>query len=469
MFDKNIDVVLAGNSYLAFILSNELAKRNKSSLLIDDSRIGHGQLLSGFLSELEISFLEAWGEVFDLSPLKNIKDYVTISPYTIVINGKRVRVGDRPSRNLMEIGRKLKLNNDNNTRGRFFKDLNISKDGLDGFNDEFFKFCSFAGKEILKNDMSNDDIKNLLFENSPANILSLYTAISEADFGESGLAIDESLLFNYILSGIYHQKLTFEYDELELFHLIVSVISPRYVLDVNKISKDILSHTLDLGGSYKKTDIIDCSCFNNKAWALQLESYEGVVLPDEIFLFTESLKNYPFEFKDKKNYYNSYYIDWKLKEDLPVELVGELFVIGECSTIGTDNPFILLDIKSIDTVICSVFYNPYEGTKIDYIENRVAADVTKKVSQIIPNFETLILSCSAEKGKEIIISEFRTPNSKLIVSKNSNFKDILINNSNFGIGRSSVLKKIKNIGPYQNNNIGVLSMLCQLKKCVDKI
>ena len=106
MLNKNVDDLIIGKSYLSFILGQIRLGQNRSTLILDDSRIQYGNIFVNKIGEIEKNFLIRWGEEKDIAPLKELDKYLKISPYTVIVDKKSIRLGDTYIRNVTELARK---------------------------------------------------------------------------------------------------------------------------------------------------------------------------------------------------------------------------------------------------------------------------------------------------------------------------------------------------------------------------
>ena len=109
MLNKDIDFALVGHNFITFILSIGLLERGKKVLVLDDDRFNYGDFFTNSLTLLDVEFLRKWGEGSDLSPLKNIDNYLVSSSVYFYVGKKQVLLGDSPIRNYRELCRKFPL------------------------------------------------------------------------------------------------------------------------------------------------------------------------------------------------------------------------------------------------------------------------------------------------------------------------------------------------------------------------
>ena len=107
MLEKDVYLTTVGKSFLSFIYSLSFLEKNHKVIVLDDERLKYGELFIDTFWELEKEFLKTWGREREIAPLKNLDEYLLKRQVIFVVGGKRVRLGDSPSRNLKELARKF--------------------------------------------------------------------------------------------------------------------------------------------------------------------------------------------------------------------------------------------------------------------------------------------------------------------------------------------------------------------------
>ncbi len=298
MINKNFDHVIIGKNYLSLLYALELMKNGKSILLIDDGKTQLGEDFESSLSQVELNFIEIWLEDLGLKHLaqllRNDPQFSTVKQYRFIFGGRHLILGENPSRNFVEIVRKL--NNCFNIKSELIDDSSFN---ADDFDSSFVALC----RRLSQVCYHFRGVENF----SPDEFLSHYPRpLKEAFIGlvkswheieHQNLVSSASLRsFYYGSRAFFHQLLENQISDGDLFYLFLSLLSSRYQINTTDLSNLLLNEFAKQGGSFKRTTVREWLFEKSRPWAMELSSYEGIVHPKTVCFFGGKLDHLPLRF-----------------------------------------------------------------------------------------------------------------------------------------------------------------------------
>jgi hypothetical protein len=298
MLKKNLDVLLVGENYISFLLALQILKEGKTTLLLGDDRIhGHSDHFKYF-SLLDIGFFRAWGEDLDLAIFNEENTYFKNSPHIIRYEHKQLLLGRESAyENLKECARKVP---------HYFNNIYnyVLENDID--QKEFDRIFSYSCDRVAVDLCRFKTIANLgnlsvehALEGQFKNILDIFTRDLKAH--ESS---EEKSFFIYVMRTIFHQTLSIDIEKHEIFHLLLMILSPRFEVDINQLNSSLRNLLELFGGHYRNCQIKNWSFDDAKPWSVELDSFEGLVMPKKIAFIGNDLDRLPV----KMNHVDSYVI-----------------------------------------------------------------------------------------------------------------------------------------------------------------
>ncbi|MDC0255807.1 hypothetical protein OAK75_12975 [Bacteriovoracales bacterium] len=391
MLEKDVYLTTVGKSFLSFIFSLSFLDKGHKVLLLDDERLSYGELFTDTFWELEKELLKTWGKERKISSLESLDDFLMKKHIVFVVGERRIRLGDTPSRNLVELSRKMPIL----SKGRF-KDIvqNIlsSEKNIKSFDDSFLSLCRRVGQNCFKYKTLQSLDMNFFLTHCPANIKELYhlfCKILDSDT-DNYLGPEWQLKTLALLGrGFYQKKLTWFANEFERFHFFLCLLSPHYRPDQEGLISSLKDCYQLKGGQFKKTSIKEWVFHTGTPWCLELESYEGLVHPERIAFFGGISNEIPLKIGKVENFFSSLKIVWDLKEDLEEDFWGERIVKTELKRLGTQRPFWEASFEKNKIVINVII--PFErGSKTSFISEKIEREMIKELNPFCPFIEDKI-------------------------------------------------------------------------------
>ena len=458
MLDNQVDNILIGSNYLSFLSSFNLLKNKKQVLVLDDMRSRYGELFADSLCQLEKDFLQIWGLNTGFFTSMDIDRYVTKKKLTLVMDHRRIRLGASPWQNYREIVRKLPF---------CFKEENrtylapiIGKKNQEKFDRNYFDHCHRLARNLWN--LDEDDLSEELFlENCPEELMNIFQIFSASLEQKKIMKNEQREIINtfiYMARGYFHKILAVNADKMELFHLILSLLSPGYELDQDAFLSDVKKIYLEKGGKFRKTDVKQWYFDNSRPWRLELTSYEGVVCPQYISFFAGLPSGIPIDFGPFISTYTCVDVHWKLKKRHSTYWEEEKIFCSSIYDIGTNYPLWSAEF-SPDFIKLKVFIENHLGNKISFVQKKIHQFLINRLGAFVTELEEMI-----ENEKMSFNPEILTKAEVLATSRSSTDRRPMVISDISNPTKRVNLKNVDYFGPFKNGGFGLLSTLMELKK-----
>lgn len=457
----NLDFALVGHNFFAFLLSIGLLKRGKKILLLDDNRFNYGDFFTNSLTSLDVEFLKSWGLASDLGPLINIEKYLAPSSVYFLVGKKQVVLGDLPHRNFRELCRKFP---------NLFLAENVSKDvfihesEIANFDNVYNDFCQKISA-LLFNEKRASKL-SLLFENSLPEILkSNFSHFFTHFTNKEKMNLQDAYEFNslmFMTRGFFQKRLSITGSKSEIMHLFFSLISPYYKLDHEKLVADLLQVHLENGGDFKKLNLSDLKFQKGLVQSFELESYDGIIRPNKMAFVGGFPVGLPAKLgKMNSSSYGCLAVDFVLEGLAPKILIGKKYVFTSQMKTGTDYPFWEVYFNE-NKATFNVIMAKKEGTKIDFIYDRVKEILCQDLKFLFPEFEFVVVDCQMKFTLDVFIED-KDFNAHLRSEGGlkKRLRDALEDSSPLFFSR---LKNVLYFGPYNEESLGTFSSLVEIKR-----
>ncbi len=264
MLKRDLNCLIVGNNYLAYILSIVGQQGHKGNLLLDDDRVNLGSEWKNHIGLLEKKYLESLGHKFSISSLSKIGNYLELSNLVVCFDKKYFLATESVNLNFKEIFRKYPALA-GNSLPEVLSSLDFSDEELDeSFNLIIKKLESTENKITIENSKIQK-ICTLLFENY-----------------KNSKELKVKHFWQYI-EILFQQKISRELTLDEFSHLVLSLVSPRFLVNEKKLINDLKHELIAKGGLFKNAQISNWQFFKKKVSYLELNSFEGVIKPSSVY------------------------------------------------------------------------------------------------------------------------------------------------------------------------------------------
>lgn len=453
MLNKDIDYALVGHNFITFLLSIGLLNRGKKVLVLDDDRFNYGDFFTSSLTLLDVEFLRSWGEAGDLAPLKNIDQYLGPSSVYFTIGKKQIVLGDTAERNYRELCRKFP--------GLFLMPDETGSPDL--FAESYGEFCSKVTKDIFAEKKPGKISK--IFETSiPAGLLSRFQYFFDQFSAKDSMTETEKAEFNafvFMTRGFFQSRLATTGSRSEIMHLFFSLISPYYKLDHDRLIKDLLAvHQLS-GGEFKKLNLADLKFQSGLVKSFELESFEGLIKPKKMAFIGGYPVGLPIKLKTSSASYNCLNVSVRFKTPVSALLDQKKVLFSSPMKIGTDRPFWEVSFEG-DKAVFNIIMAKREGTKIEFIKERVLSLLNDDLKYLYPEYEFEILETEMRFTLDVFIEDKDYQAYKrLDGGLAAKLVHVIEDSAPLLISR---LKNVRYFGPYNEDALGTFSSLIEMKK-----
>jgi hypothetical protein len=455
MLNKDIDYALVGNNFITFLLSIGLLNRGKKILVLDDDRFNYDQFSTNALTLLDVEFLRNWGELSHVEPLQNIDQYVTRKSINYYVGKKQVALGDTPLRNYRELCRK-------------FPDLFLNELGLnlltatseagESFNKSVQEFSSKVTRAIFLEKKASK--VNKIFETSiPVDLMTLFQHFFSLFSKKEELSEWERSEFNtliFMTRGFFQNRLSTSGSRSEIMHLFISLLSPYFHLDHERLIQDLQVVHKAAGGEFKKLNLADLKFHSGLVTSFELESFQGLIRPKKMIFIGSFPEVLPIHLKTSSATYNCVKVTIEFLEGLPSFLLNKKILFSSAMKIGTDRPFWEATFNEKSATF-NVITAKREGGKIDFIRERIIKLLSDDLAYLYPEYDFAFNTIDMNFTLDIFIED-------------KDYKANLRSGNLFGVNLAQVLEhstpldfsRLKNVlyfGHYNEDSLGTFSSM----------
>jgi hypothetical protein len=457
MLKSEYDSVIVGKNYLSFILSLFQLKDNKSVLLVDDERVIYGENWHKNIGEIEKNFLQLIGIEYNIKPLKEINEYLEVSPYYLCLNHKLIKLGHSAFENIKELMRKFP-ECFSSKRHKIFE-----KDNEKDFNrsaEVFFYNLAENAFRLRKTQSFDESVldKSMdnLFKNLFSDFLTNYTTKPEAK------ETFRQLLF--CLQGKFQSLFTDSYSNTEMKFLLAQAISPRYQLNEAKLNQDLEQCLIESKGVKKNTTIQYWQFYQKKLTSILLSSYEGVIHPNTTHFIGNFHSGMPFITQKDYRVFTDLILDVEYPQEVFNGYVGKKIMFNSFDRLGSDYPLWEAQIINKQKARVRYLYPMESGSKPEFFKEQAQKDIFFSFTKMFPRFKGQMAqdTTKVSQGFDLWSEAFSYSGGK----RNKKNFESLFQNKGLKIldneGKDEV-KAFEYWGPMQMHPLGLFSFLMDMK------
>jgi hypothetical protein len=461
MLTRNLDFALVGHNFFAFLLSIGLLNRGKKVLILDDDRFNYGDFFTNSLTSLDVQFIKKWGEDSSIAPLINIMDYLIPENVFFIVGKKQIVLGDLPHRNFRELCRKFPeiFLRPDSSLGQFSHENEIIN-----FDNLYNDFC-LKVSSLLFNEKSTSKY-TMLFESSiPHELHSKFQYFFTNFSNKDSLSMTERYDFNsliFMTRGFFQNRLSVTGSKSEIMHLFISLISPYYKLDHERLIADLLQIHLEKGGEFKKLNLSDLKFQSGLVKSFELESFDGLIKPNKMAFIGGYPVNLPIKLKTAAtSSYNCLNVTFKFKNNVPALLEAKKCVFSSPMKIGTDRPFWEVYFTA-NSAVFNIIMAKREGLKVDFIFEKIKELLIQDLYYLYPEYSFEVTDCQMKFTLDVFLED---KDYKAYSRTESIFKKKLV--EVLEDTTPILVSKLKNVlyfGPYNEDSLGTFSSLVEIKR-----
>jgi hypothetical protein len=215
------------------------------------------------------------------------------------------------------------------------------------------------------------------------------------------------------------------------------------------------------GGEFKKLNLADLKFQSGLVKSFELESFEGIIKPKKMAFIGGYPVGLPIRLKTSTSSYNCLNVSLRFKNSLPNLLQDKKVIFSSPMKIGTDRPFWEVYFSEKKAVF-NIIMAKREGTKIDFIKERVITLLQDDLSYLYPEYEFEIENVEMKFTLDVFIEDKDYMAYKRIeASLGMKLVEVLEDTAPLIFSR---LKNVLYFGPYNEDALGTFSSLIEIKR-----
>ena len=196
--------------------------------------------------------------------------------------------------------------------------------------------------------------------------------------------------------------------------------------------------------------------------SFELESFDGVIKPNKMAFIGGYPVGLPIKLKTSKSAsYNCLNVEFTFKDPVPLLLNGKKSVFTSSMKIGTDRPF--WEVNFIDQkAVFNIIMAKKEGTKIDFIYERVKALLIEDLFYLFPEYKFELINCEMKFTLDVFIEDKDyNAHKRVEATLKKRITEVLEDSAPLLISR---LRNVLYFGPYNEDSLGTFSSLVEIKR-----
>ncbi len=452
LLDRNYDKVVLGKNYLSLLSSIILGRNGERVLLIDDGRVMIDKLWGNYFSEIEKDYLQLCGIVYNIEPFVGIDRFLKRINICLNIDQRYLALGNTPYDNLLELSRKFPdvidpkiLNNSQMAPGEFNEQFYLR---MDRFAELLFRFKSYqtVDQQIF------DEIDLPLLKRIRESFKSSYK------LAENPENIHLRSFFTAI-KGYFHLEAVEYCSAFELDHLLLCLLSPQYCLDTDKLEIELETIFEERHGALKQTRVHSWQIYKGKLTHFELESFEGVVGPEDSLYMGHLCSDIPFALNPPNDYFKTAEVVVYLKDDL-FKLDAESIIYTSSHLFCSDLPLVFIRKSSSRSIVLEIPYKDKLGVKPSFYRAQLIELAKEAIeSSFFISLENKDISFEILQGKTYLVDRrFQSFESQRAMIRD--FSKV------YELQRPGEQERISGVeywGPQRISAVGLLSYLMELR------
>lgn len=374
MLNKEYNSSIVGLNYVSLIKGITELKADKSTLVIDSDKYLYANMWYLNLGELDKMSLIELGKRYDISPLKQFGKYLVPTNTLLHLDHIFIEFSDSPYASLKELARKFPA-----SFSEFFQSKMLDVDSED-FNQKIHSLVN----SLAKNSLIHLDEKNLInyFLESDPLIVDVFKRFS-LFMNEEGDLIKE---LHYALQVMFQTNFSSSVTEVGSMYLLLSLIAPRYNVDEQRLTNDLLFEYRKLGGDIKSSTIEDWGIQDKELKYILLSSVDGLIGVKKCFYFAQLESEKFFSHATDRHYFMSIKLNCIIDHRFVEFFAGKRIVFLNKNRMGGDFPFWEIKIDEDGFLSGTYAFANNLGTKPSFYYHHALEDIYQSLQKILPGF-----------------------------------------------------------------------------------
>jgi hypothetical protein len=445
MFNDHYHSVILGKSYISLVyaLMRKRKYKQEQIAVIDDVHVKLGTIWSNNIGNIEKSLLKNIGIHYGIQTLVNLDDFVRPINTIIFLNDKMIELGPSPFANIREIARKLP---------EIFHESYLSSfDQTNAYAFDEMCFAFFDKLATVPQLPRPEEISSMmLLNNNLDKILQDFIRYLQGEHLEAKQ-------LHFVLQVLHQTFFTNQINQLEMKYLLISILSPRYIVDEKSIVDHLVFEFLQQGGRLLTSNVVEWEIYNQATNYLKLASFDGVLHFDKAYYFGRVTPAAPFMREGEETHFHTILLQCPIEHDFIHFFQGKRILICENDRLGTDFPHWELEILENGLLRALYSYAHYEGTKASFYYKKVAEDIFRSLERILPsiNINDWAGHLHLSEGDDYWLESL---SSKAILSEKKIHNDELL----YDRESQKVIHNLTYCGPNRTRTLGLYSFCHQL-------
>lgn len=301
MNNKYINETIITDNYLSFIYGIVQLMEGKKVLLLRNTT-QMGEMSHQIISRLEADYIKQIGSRWEVAPLCHLELYQRSYNYFFQYRHLVMSFGHSPFHNLCEFYRKMGGELDNGKHDSFFEQMMNDDQAITDFNEKFNMLILRVTAELFQTKnwslITLDKLLNHSFEQLRPIIKSIVTSIEGSSFLEQ---------FFYHLNTLFHFNTKNSMQKSDYYLLLIQLLSPRYYLDQQRLTDDLILLVEKLGGQFLHSKVVDWESQGIYGLKIQLNSFSGLYTTERVrILDNDPLFKQSYRLHHTKDIYLTY-------------------------------------------------------------------------------------------------------------------------------------------------------------------
>ncbi|MBC77624.1 MAG: hypothetical protein CME64_16585 [Halobacteriovoraceae bacterium] len=192
---------------------------------------------------------------------------------------------------------------------------------------------------------------------------------------------------HYILQALFQTLISNVLSETESRYLLAAILSPRYRIDTKRLEEELMFSYKSMGGKSKKAKIQRFEIYKNSLEYILLDSFEGAIKTDKVYLFGHFEQGPQFEYRHESTLYKSITVSCPLDHKFAERFVGKRIIFSSADRMGTDFPHweVVIDEKHVARAF--YVYANYEGAKPSFYYKKASDDLYHSLNTVFPGLD----------------------------------------------------------------------------------
>lgn len=375
MLNRKYNIAIIGLNYVSLMKGIKHLQKGETVLIIDNEKYRFANNWCFNVGLLERFHCSSLGINHNIDSLKNFGRYLLPTNTFLNIDKIFVEASDSHYSSLKEIARKFPES--------FSKLFNEKLKDIDSedFDERFTRLLSEIGSRSHR-EIKSEELLNYILNFDPL-LTEIFNRFDEF-VRENG---EHNLELQFALQVLYQTRFSNSIDKLESIYLLLSFISPRYRVDHEALTRDLLFEFNKLGGDIKHTFVEDWGVENERLRYILLASVDGLIEVGHTYYFSQLVEPKNFKTLDTSDRFLSIKANCLLDHDFVENYANKRIAFLKKNRMGSDFPFWEISIDPDGYLEGTYTYADDLGSKPNFYFHQALDDLFESLQKILPKLD----------------------------------------------------------------------------------